>query len=353
MLRAIALADSIAFTSPNPRVGAVLVRGEEVVGEGTHRGAGHPHAEIEALEAADHLEGSTLYVNLEPCVHHGRMPPCAPAVVRSGIERVVIAHEDPDPRVAGRGIRALRAAGIEVTTGVLEAAAREINIAYLTHRITGRSFVRLKLALSLDGRLAAPDGSARWITGRGARRRAHEGRARADAILVGAGTVLADDPSLTAREVGSDRQPIRIVVDGAGRVPASARLFSEPGDCILATTRRAPHDVVLAWKEAGADVIVVDEGEDEVSLPALLDELGRRDLLEIYCEGGARLATSLLSQGLVDRLEIHRGAVLIGEGGPAIGELAHTMDDASRWRVVSDSRIEDDLVTIYAPAGAL
>src|SRR5918992_4105882 len=234
MGRALELARSWPHTSPNPRVGAIVVRSGAVVAEGRHEGAGTPHAEMRALDGVD-AAGATLYVNLEPCDHHGRTPPCAPAIAAAGVARVVAAHEDPDPRVRGRGFAALARHGIEVTTGVLAAKAERTNAAYLHHARTGLPLISLKLASSLDGRLAARDGSARWITGPLTRARVHARRAEVDAVMVGAGTVLADDPQLTARgdavrspssalagpgasspgAIG-ERQPTRVVVDATG-----------------------------------------------------------------------------------------------------------------------------------------
>lgn len=350
MLRAIELARRAPFTSPNPRVGAVLVRDGAVLAEGWHRGPGTPHAEPDALRDAD-ASGATLYVNLEPCAHHGRTPPCAPAVAAAGVRRVVAAMEDPDPRVSGAGFALLRAAGVEVEVGACALEARRLNAAYVHHRSTGRAFVALKLALTLDGRLAAPDGTSRWITGDGARRMVHRRRLECDAVMVGAGTVLADDPRLDVRAVEAGRQPARVVVDGSGRVPPDAALFGSPGGPVtVATTDAAPVERRKEWEAAGAEVLVLPRAGDGVELEALCDDLGARGVVEVLCEGGARLATRLLARGLVGSLETHYGAVVVGRGGPDVGDLGvPTMADARRWRLVSVEAAGDDVVASYEP----
>ena len=331
MARALTLAADAGFTSPNPRVGAVIVRDGTVLAEGAHRGVGSPHAETVALHATD-AEDATLYVNLEPCTHHGNTPPCAPAVVDAGIERVVVGVEDPDPRVSGAGLAYLRDRGIEVDVGILADEAAALNDAYLHHRRTGRPLVTLKLALTLDGKLAASDGSSQWITGELSRRYVHKRRARCDAILIGAGTVVADDPHLTVREVPSARQPARVVVDATGRVVATSHIF-EDGEVIVMTTISSPHVTKTGWKEAGAEVVVVGQAQAGVDLRAVIDNLAARGWIDVYCEGGAALATSLLREDLVDRLSLHYGPLVVGEG-IGIGDLGvTTLGDAARWQM--------------------
>lgn len=354
MRRAFELAREPAFTSPNPRVGAVVVRDGEIIGEGFHQGAGTPHAEAVALDGVD-AAGATLYVTLEPCIHHGRTPPCVAAIVEAGIKRVVAPLADPDEHVAGKGFAALTAAGVEVVVGTVAEAAETLNDAYLHHRRTGTSFVSLKLALSLDGALAARDRSARWITGAAARRIVHARRRAADAVLVGSGTLLADDPQLTVRDVEPTRQPLRIVVDGTGRVPRSARLLNDGiAPVLIATTERAPQETRRVWQDAGAEVLVLPDGFGGVDLPALFKELGTRDVVEVLCEGGAQLATSLLAQRLVDRLELHIGPALLGADAVRIGNLGvGTMADAERWRLMSvDQEAEDIVAVLRAREGA-
>ena len=344
MDRAIALAADVGFTSPNPRVGAVVVRAGEVIADAAHQGAGTPHAEALALEGIE-ATGATLYVTLEPCTHHGRTPPCAPRIVDAGVTRVVVAIEDPDPRVAGRGIACLREHGIDVELGIGAEEAAALNAAYLHHRTTGRPLVTLKLALSLDGKMAAIDGSSRWITGAETRREVHRMRARADGILVGAGTILSDDPLLTARDVEASHQPVRVIVDSSGRVPADAAVFGS-GDTIVMTTIGSAEDARTAWKSAGAEVVVVDHHRDgEVDLRAVIENLGARGWLEVLCEGGAQLATSLLRDDLVDRLILHYGAVTIGGDGLGIGSLGvSTMADARKWRTLDVTRTGSDAI---------
>ncbi|MDQ3962662.1 MAG: bifunctional diaminohydroxyphosphoribosylaminopyrimidine deaminase/5-amino-6-(5-phosphoribosylamino)uracil reductase RibD [Actinomycetota bacterium] len=345
MRRALQIAARPLRTAPNPRVGAVVVRNGRILKEATHYGVGTPHAEALALDGID-ASGATLYVTLEPCVHQGRTPPCVPVVVASGVERVVIAQRDPDARVNGRGLEALRDAGIEITEGVLADEARILNRAYLHHRATGRPFVTLKLALSIDGRLSPPNRDSRWITGEGARALVHRRRAEVDAILIGAGSVLADDPQLTARDVGAIAQPVRVVVDATGRVPSTAKLFGED-EVLIAATDRVPHDRQTEWKEAGAETLLLPATDTGVDLDTLLAELGRRGLTEVYCEGGAELATSLLRADLVDRLEIYHGPVVLGRGGPEIGDLdVVAMEDAARWKTTKVEQVADDVVIV-------
>ncbi|HET7482061.1 MAG TPA: bifunctional diaminohydroxyphosphoribosylaminopyrimidine deaminase/5-amino-6-(5-phosphoribosylamino)uracil reductase RibD [Actinomycetota bacterium] len=348
MQQALELARVPSFTSPNPRVGAVMVRDGAVIATGFHAGAGHPHAEAVALAAAD-CRGATCYVTLEPCNHHGRTPPCAPALVEAGVTHVVVALRDPDPRVDGSGIAYLEEHGVRVTTGVLERDAEFVNLPFLHHRRTGTPLVTLKLALSLDGRAAAADGSARWISGPAARRRVHERRVEADAVLVGAGTVVADDPSLTVRDVPAGRQPVRVIVDSRGRVPATARVFGPGGDLVMVTTELAPHEVQARWKEAGAEVIVVPSRHGRVDLGAAIASFGDRGWIEILCEGGAELATGLLSAGLVGRLEFFYGPVIVGKG-PLIRDFGvATLADAPRFRIAESERLDDDLHVVYVP----
>lgn len=343
MRRALELAAGPPFTSPNPRVGAVLVRDGRIVSEGAHEGAGTPHAEAVALRDTD-AEGATLYVTLEPCNHHGRMPPCAPAIVEAGVSRVVAAIEDPDERVAGTGFAYLRAHGIDVEVGLLQDEARAQNAAFFHYCLTGRPFVTLKLALTLDGHLAARDGSARWITGPEARRSVHARRQEAGAVLVGAGTVLADDPQLTVRDVEARRQPLRVIADARGRVPASMSVLdTDVAPTLIATTSEAPGDRQVEWKDARADVVVVEPAGSGVDLGALLDDLATRSVTEVYCEGGARLASSLLRDDLVDRLELYYGPLLTGDG-PRISSLGvTTLGDARRWQLKTVARLGDDV----------
>ena len=348
MAQALDLARIPPATSPNPRVGAVIVRDGEVIASAYHAGAGHPHAEAVAISSTD-VTGATCYVTLEPCNHHGRTPPCAPALVAAGLSEVVAAIEDPDPRVDGAGIGYLRDHGVRVTTGVLGDSATQLNLPYLHQRRTGRPLVTLKLALTLDGRLAAPNGSSRWITGEASRARVHARRLEADAVMVGSGTVLADDPSLTVRAVPATRQPARVIVDSTGRVPSSARVFGGGGDVLVATTETCAHDVQTSWKEAGADVVVVPDRGGHVDLAALIDSLAGRRWLEILCEGGGTLAAALISNGLAGRLEMYYGPVVLGDGASVAPFGISDLPEAPRYRLVELERIADDVRAVYVP----
>ena len=347
MRRAIQLARVPPATSPNPRVGAVVVRNGIVVGEGYHSGVGTAHGEAAALEAAGSDAGEAdLYVNLEPCAHHAHTPPCVEAILQAGIRRVFVGIEDPDERVRGRGIAELKGAGVEVEVGVLEPEAALLNRAFLHQRTTGRPLITLKMAMSIDGRLSAQDGSSRWITGEDARRYAHERRAEVDAVMVGAGTALTDDPELTPRHVQGAREPVRVLVDGAGRVGSSARLFRN-GHAVVATTARSAHDKQIGWKEAGAEVLVLPDRDGHVDLVALFEALADRDWLEIVCEGGPTLSTALLAGDFVDRIEIHRGPVIVG-AAPGIGDVGiATIADAGAWDLVDLFRAGDTAVSLY------
>jgi diaminohydroxyphosphoribosylaminopyrimidine deaminase/5-amino-6-(5-phosphoribosylamino)uracil reductase len=371
MARAVALAEGGRGTaSPNPMVGAVLVRGGRVVGEGFHRAAGLAHAEALALAAAgERAAGATCYVTLEPCAHHGRTPPCADALVAAGVARVVAAVADPDPRVGGAGLARLRAAGVAVSVGTGAEAAAEQNAAYLTHRRLGRPRVTLKAAASLDGKVAAPDGTSRWITGPAARADAHRLRAEADAVCVGAGTALADDPRLTVRLPGwTGRQPLRVLVDAAGRVGATGHLFDGEAETLVATTPAAPAAAVDAWKAAGAEVLMCEPtvrggsggapaaspvGRVAVDLHDLVRALGERGVLELLVEGGPRLQASLWAAGLADRLVWYLAPLAMG-GKDAPGLLDRgtaTLADARRLRLASVDRVGDDLRVVAVPEG--
>jgi diaminohydroxyphosphoribosylaminopyrimidine deaminase/5-amino-6-(5-phosphoribosylamino)uracil reductase len=335
-----------------------------VVGEGWHRAAGEPHAEVLAIAGAGPAAaGATLYVTLEPCAHQGRTPPCAEAVVAAGVGRVVAALIDPDPLVAGRGVARLRAAGIPVELGDGAEAAAEQNAAFLVHRRLGRPRITVKGAASLDGKVAAADRTSKWITGPEARADGHRLRAAADAVMVGSGTALADDPQLTARPPGgAARQPLRVLLDSAGSVPAGAGLFDAGAPTLVATTGRAPAGTRRAWEAAGAEVLVLPQGRDgRVGLAALAAELGGRGLLEVLVEGGPTVQGALWAAGLVDRLVWYLAPIVLGGDG-ALGLVAGpgvaTLGDAYRVRpaaitaVGADLRIEahtEAAVRVWAP----
>ena len=335
--------------SPNPMVGAVVVAGQEVVGAGYHRGPGTLHAEIVALDqAGDEPRGAVMYLTLEPCTHHGHTPPCAPRVAASGLARVVIASEDPNPRVAGAGIEALRRAGMQVEVGVLRENENRLNEAYRKYITTGRPFVTLKIAMSLDGRIATRAGQSRWITGEPARRLAHRMRRDSDAVLVGVGTVIADDPALTVRHVRAHRQPLRVVADSRARTPADAQLVrSADASTVVAVTDQAREEDAEKLRQAGAEVLIMPRRGGRVDLAALLDELGRRELSSVLVEGGGGLAASLIEQELVDKLIVFIAPKIIGGAeapGAVAGIGAAALEQAWPVRVVRSRRIGEDLM---------
>jgi len=314
MRRALALAEKGLWTAtPNPRVGCVLARGETVVGEGWHEAAGLPHAEANALAAAGAAaSGATAYVTLEPCNHHGRTPPCAEALARAGVARVVAAARDPNPQ-ASRGGEALAAAGIRFEYGLLEEEARELNIGFFSRVTRARPWVRMKIAATLDGRTALADGRSQWITGAEARADGHRWRARACAVLTGAGTVKADDPQLTVREVATPRQPLRVVVDSRLEIPAGARILQGGRTIVFcAKTGAAP---------GGVETIALANPQGKVDLPRMLEELARRGVNELHVEAGFRLNGSLLREGCVDELLVYLNPSLLGDGAQGMFDL--------------------------------
>lgn len=334
-------------TSPNPMVGAVVVRHGEQVGWGVHKAAGEPHAEAEALARAGPLAaGATLYVNLEPCDHHGRTPPCTEAILAAGIHRVVVALEDPDPRVRGRGLRRLLHAGVQVEAGVLEEEARRLNAAYVKHRTAGLPWVTAKWAASLDGRIATRTRASRWITGPEAREYAHRLRDQHDAVLVGIGTALQDDPSLTCRLPGG-RDPLRVVVDSRLRLPAHARMLREGSSpVVVATTPEAHPERIRQLTVAGAQVWVCDPEAGRVCLRDLLRRLAEHGVLSMLAEGGAEVHASLLEAGLVDRVVAFVAPVVLGgQGapGPVAGVGVSEVSEALRLRDVRVRRLGADL----------
>ncbi len=351
MRRALALAASgVGRTSPNPPVGAVVVRDGAIVGEGYHRRAGEAHAERIALaNAGETARGADIYVTLEPCCHHGRTPPCTDAIIEAGIHRVIYAAGDPDPRCAGGGEAALRAAGVEVESGFLYEDARRLLEGYVRHRRTGRPLVTLKLAMSLDGRIATRTGDSRWITGDQSRQMVHQVRDRSDVVMVGSGTVLADDPALTTRDVPDGRDALRVIADSRARTPANAQVVREESEagCLIACTSRAPEERMEALREAGADVLVLPERDGRVDLEALATELGERGALNVLIEGGGELAGGALEAGVVDRVLLFYAPMIIGgrEAVPGVvGRGAGRVADALRLRDVTHRRVGDDLL---------
>ena len=315
MRRALELAErGRGHVEPNPLLGAVVVRGDELVGEGWHRRYGEPHAEVNALAAAgEAARGTTLYVTLEPCCHHGKTPPCTDAVLRAGIGRVVAAMLDPFPQVAGGGTALLRAAGVAVEVGLAEAEARRLNAPYLKLLATGRPYVHAKWAMTLDGKIATRTGDSKWISNEASRWHVHALRGRVDAIVVGIGTVLADDPLLTARPPGP-RTPARVVLDSRGRLPAASRLVATAREIpvLVVTTDRLERERGEAIRALGCEWLGLPEEQGRPAVPALLDEFGRRRMTNVLVEGGAEVLGSFLDAGAVDEVHVFIAPRLVG-----------------------------------------
>ncbi len=323
MARALRLARRGLFTTaPNPRVGCVLVKNQAIIGEGWHARAGEAHAEIDALAmAGDEARGATAYVTLEPCCHFGRTPPCTQALLAAGITRVVVAMEDPHGRVAGKGLAQLRAAGVAVECGVMEAEARALNPGFILRMTQGRPLVRCKLAMSLDGRTAMASGESQWITGAAAREDAQRLRARACAIMTGVGTILADDPSLNVRLAGEAcRQPLRVILDPELETPAEARTLRLDGHVLIFTgiTETAAFTPLLA---AGAEIQTLPRRGRGLDLEAVLRELARREINETHLECGATLAGAMLDARLLDELVIYMAPLIMGDGARGLFHL--------------------------------
>ena len=338
-------------TSPNPMVGAVLVKDNQLVGEGFHAYAGSDHAEVVALqEAGQAAGGATLYVSLEPCCHSGRTPPCVEQILEAGIRRVVAACEDPNPAMSGKGIAALRAAGLSVEVGVLAEEATRLNEAFFTSIRTGRPFVTLKVAASLDGKIATRTGESRWITGESARRRVHQLRNETDAVLVGIGTVLRDDPLLTTRLGTADqRDPIRVIVDNLARLPLRARVVNRASTAptILAVSQMAPRTKLETLEREGLQVIKVESSPRRVSLERLMEALGKRGILSVMIEGGAEINASALREGIVDKVLVFLAPILIGGKSTSTavgGEGIETLGQALRLHDVRIERFDGDVL---------
>lgn len=327
MARALQLAErGLYSTDPNPRVGCVLVRDGEVVGEGWHMRAGEPHAEVHALRAAgERGRGATAYVTLEPCAHHGRTPPCADALIEAGVARVVAAMSDPNPQVAGKGLQRLVEAGIAVQSGLMEAQAQALNAGFVMRMRHGRPYVRCKLAMSMDGRTAMASGESKWISGEEARADVHRLRARSSAIVTGVGTLLSDDPSLTIRHAheppeGGWRQPLRVVLDPHLSTPESASMLRQPGRTWIVTATDEP---ALAQRlaAAGAEVVLLPGSADAIDLALLLERLAGEQINEVLLETGATLSGAMLRAGLMDELVLYMAPHLMGDSARGLFHL--------------------------------
>lgn len=337
-------------TTPNPAVGAVIVRGDRIVGEGFHPRAGEPHAEIFALRQAGELaHGADLYVTLEPCSHQGRTGPCAEAIIVAGLRRVFVGVQDPNPRVSGEGIARLRAAGIEVKTGILAADCRRIIAPFAKHVTTGLPHVTLKSAVTLDGFTATASGESRWISGERSRQHVHRLRDRVDAIMVGIGTVLRDDPQLTTRLPGGGRDPLRVVVDSRLRLSLQATLvgLDSAAPTLVATTDLAPAEKIRDLAGKGVEVLVLPRDGEQVALHPLLVELGQRNIQSLLLEGGATLNGNMLRGGFVDRVLVFVAPLLLGGGdGKRIcaGSGPSRLAEALRLREVRVRRFAGDVL---------
>ena len=341
------------ITHPNPYVGCLLVKEGLVIAEGFTQRAGHDHAEVNALKkAGESAKGVTAYVTLEPCSYTGRTPPCTSALIKAGVSKVVIAMQDPNPKVAGSGIALLEAAGIEVLSGVLESQAREINLGFIKRMENKLPFVRVKMATSLDGRTALASGESKWITSEAARHDVQFWRAKSAAILTGIGTVLADDPSLTVRldaetlqTDGDVRQPVRVIIDSQLRCPADAKLLGLPGETLI-YTQTTSSTKIQALEKAGAEVIVMlREGQAKpMSLKAVMEDLAKREINEIHTEAGAKLCGSLIQEGLADELLLYMAPHLLGSEGLGAFHLPNikTMQDRVDLKIKDIRAIGDD-----------
>ncbi|WP_418304116.1 bifunctional diaminohydroxyphosphoribosylaminopyrimidine deaminase/5-amino-6-(5-phosphoribosylamino)uracil reductase RibD [Nitrosospira lacus] len=330
MSQALQLAEKGLYgTSPNPRVGCVIVRDGRIVGSGWHERAGEPHAEINALVAAGTAaQGATAYVTLEPCSHHGRTPPCAEALIKAGIAKVVTAMTDPNPLVAGRGSALLEQAGIEVQTGLMEAEAKALNIGFVARHTRKRPWVRVKIAASLDGKTALGNGSSQWITSEAARRDGHRFRARSCAIMTGIGTILADDPQLIVRHVETFRQPLRVVVDSRLEIPLDAKALRGEGELVFAAA--ASEGKITALRDVGAHSIVMPDKNENVDLVKMMQTLADFEINEVMVEAGSKLSGALISAGLVDELVIYFAPCLIGDVARGMLQLPELTDLADK-----------------------
>ncbi|MEV8520255.1 bifunctional diaminohydroxyphosphoribosylaminopyrimidine deaminase/5-amino-6-(5-phosphoribosylamino)uracil reductase RibD [Dyella marensis] len=350
MAQALRLAERGLFTTqPNPRVGCVIAHGDEVVGEGFHPRAGEPHAEVFALRAAgERARGATAYVTLEPCAHHGRTPPCADALVAAGVSRVVVAAEDPFPQVAGRGLGKLRDAGIAVDIGLMREASRALNVGFFSRIERNRPWVRVKLAMSLDGRTALANGESKWITGEAARADVQRWRARSSAILAGSGTVLADDPRLTARIDQPFAPPLRVVLDRQLRTPAGSHVLDGSAPTLLLHAEGAAVPAHLQ----DVDRAVVPAADGGLDLAATLTLLAARGCNELHVEAGPTLCGALLAAGLADELLLYVAPLLLGDAARPLLQLPLLQDMGARWnlRVLDQRMLGQDLRLILRPA---
>lgn len=351
MARAINLAKKGRYTTdPNPRVGCVLVRDEVVIGEGWHVKAGQGHAEVEALKNVPDAKGATAYVTLEPCSHHGKTPPCCDALIKAGVSRVVAAMQDPNPQVSGSGLEKLKAAGIEVSCGILQEDALALNRGFIKRMTENRPFVRSKLAMSLDGRTAMASGESKWITGAEARTDVQRLRAESSAILTGINTVLADDPSLNARVDGDVLQPHRVVLDTHLNMPVSAQLVKPPGRSLILTCAE-DQQKQRALQQAGFEVYQLPSKNGRLDLPAVMDFLSQQQINELLVEAGSVLNGALLDEGLVDEYVIYMAPCILGDQGRGLFKLPglQQMADKKQLKLRDVRQVGQDLKLTYTP----
>ncbi len=354
MAHALQLAErGLYTTTPNPRVGCVIVKDGNIIGQGWHARAGEPHAEINALaDAREHARGATVYVTLEPCSHHGRTPPCADALAEAGVSRVIAAMTDPNPQVSGNGLTRLQSAGIQTDSGLLEAEARKLNEGFIKRMVYGHPFVRIKTASSLDGKTALSNGQSKWITGEAARNDVHRLRARSCAILTGVGTVVADDPQLNVRGVDTSRQPLKVIVDSQLRTPPTARILAEGKTLIACAEPDSKRSAAL--EAAGARILCLPQADGQVDLNALLSRLAQTGINEVMTEAGPTLNGALLAAGLVDEWVQYVAPVLLGDAARGLFKLAEPVEMAQRlaWKLMDSRHLGSDLRLTWRPAQA-
>jgi len=346
-------------TSPNPMVGAVLVKDGRVIGEGYHTKAGEAHAELLALrEAKEEAKGATLYLNLEPCNHYGRTPPCAPAVIEAGVKRVVAGMEDPNPLVKGKGSESLRKAGLAVEIGILKNECRRLNEAFCKYIVKKEPFVILKVAATLDGKIATRDGDSKWISGESSRRFVHRLRDQVDGVIVGVGTILKDDPMLTARIKGG-RDPYRIILDSRLRIPEDAKVIEiSPSRTIVATTELSPKDKRDRLEKKGVRIIILDSKQGRVNLKTCLFRLGGMEMMSVLVEGGSQVNGAFLDEGLIDKFILFLSPRLIGDkdalgifGGKGIESLRETisLNEFRVRKIGGDILLEGSIIPSLVP----
>lgn len=347
---------ALGNTNPNPVVGAVLVKNGVIVGTGLHRKAGEPHAEVHAFNmAGEHAEGATLYVTLEPCSHYGKTPPCANLVVKSKVARVVVATRDPNPEVAGRGIRLIEDAGIKVDVGVLEKEAIQLNERFIHNMLTSRPFVISKFAMTLDGKIATHNGHSQWITGGEAREHVHEIRNKVDAILVGIGTVLADNPQLTTRLKNVEgKNPVRVILDSQLRIPMDAKVVDtkKAKTIIVTTIANQDSQQVASLQNKGVAFVFVEKKENGLNLEQMLDELYKLGITDILVEGGGEVNASFLKSGLINKYLVYIAPKVLGGKNsktPFLGQDLQSMDEAAELEIDSYRQIGQDLYVVAYP----